>query len=73
MTQALLTKRHNPEAPSSNAQYLRSLVPNTIKSMVFGSRNLKYWVDLSSSRRHLPASPQARPKSEASGSGRTKA
>ena len=31
-----------PEGPST--QYLRSLVPNTIKSMVFGTRNLKYWL-----------------------------
>ena len=31
-----------PKGPST--QYLRSLVPNTIKSMVFGTRNLKYWV-----------------------------
>ena len=30
------------EGPST--QYLRTLVPNTIKSMVFGTRNLKYWV-----------------------------
>ena len=30
------------EGPST--QYLRSLVPNTIKSMVFGTRKLKYWV-----------------------------
>ena len=32
----------NPQGPST--QYLRSLVPNTIKSMVFGTRNLNYWV-----------------------------
>ena len=34
----------NSEGPST--QYLRTLVPNTIaiKSMVFGTRNLKYWV-----------------------------
>ena len=31
-----------PEGPSS--QYLRTLVPNTIKGMVFGTRVLKYWV-----------------------------
>ena len=31
-----------PEAPST--QCFSSLVPNTIKSMVFGTRNLKYWV-----------------------------
>ena len=30
-----------PEGPST--QYLRTLVPNTINSMVFGSRNFKYW------------------------------
>ena len=30
------------EGPST--QYLRTLVPNTIKSMVFGTRDLKYWV-----------------------------
>ena len=29
----------NPEGPSS--QYLRTLVPNTIKGMVFGTRILK--------------------------------
>ena len=31
-----------PEGPST--QYLRILVPNTIESMVFGTRDLKYWV-----------------------------
>ena len=31
-----------PESPST--QYLSSLVRNTIKSMVFGTRSLKYWV-----------------------------
>ena len=34
--------RTNPEGPST--KYLRSLVPNTITSMVFGTRNLKDWV-----------------------------
>ena len=32
----------SPEGPST--QYLRPLVPNTIKSMVFGTRVLKCWV-----------------------------
>ena len=32
----------DPEGPST--QYLRTLVPNTNKGMVFGTRNLKYWV-----------------------------
>ena len=32
----------NPERPST--QYLRSLVPNTSKSMVSGTINLKHWV-----------------------------
>ena len=32
----------NPEGPST--QYLRTLVPDTIKSMVLGTRSLKYWV-----------------------------
>ena len=32
----------NPEGPST--QHLRSLVSNTIQSMIFGTRNLKYWV-----------------------------
>ena len=31
-----------PEGPST--QYLRTLVPKTIPSMVFGTRVLKYWV-----------------------------
>ena len=31
-----------PEGPST--QYFRSLVPNTIISMVVGTRNLRYWV-----------------------------
>ena len=31
----------DPECPST--QCLRTLVPNTIKGMVFGPRNLKYW------------------------------
>ena len=31
-----------PEGPST--QLFRSLVRNTIKSMVFGTRNLHYWV-----------------------------
>ena len=31
-----------PEGPST--QYSRTLVPNTISSMVFGTRNLKSWV-----------------------------
>ena len=34
--------RLDPEGPST--QCLRSLVPNTIKSMVFGTRDLKYCV-----------------------------
>ena len=34
---------HNyPEGPST--QYLRTLIPKIIKSMVFGARNLKYWI-----------------------------
>ena len=33
---------YNPESPST--QYLRSLVPNTIESMVFGTRTLENWV-----------------------------
>ena len=33
---------HCSGVPSS--QYSRTLVPNTIKGMVFGIRNLKYWV-----------------------------
>ena len=32
----------HPEGPST--QYLKSLVPNTIESMAFGTRNLKYWL-----------------------------
>ena len=32
-----LWTEHNPEGPST--QYLRTLVPNTIKRMVFGTRN----------------------------------
>ena len=32
----------SPEGPST--QYVRSLVPDTIKGMVFGTRNRKYWV-----------------------------
>ena len=32
----------SPEGPST--QYLRILVPNTIKGMVFGASNLKHWV-----------------------------
>ena len=32
----------NPEGPST--QYLSCLVPNTIKSMVSGSKSPKYWV-----------------------------
>ena len=31
-----------PEGPST--QYLRTLVPNTIRGMVVGSKGLKYWV-----------------------------
>ena len=31
-----------PEGP--NTQYLRSLVPNTVKGMASGTRGLKYWV-----------------------------
>ena len=31
-----------PEGPST--QCLMTLVPNTIQSMVFGARDLKYWV-----------------------------
>ena len=31
-------------APCLGPQYVRSLVPNTMKSMAFGTRNLKYWV-----------------------------
>ena len=31
-----------PEGPCT--QHLRTLVPNTIKGMVFGTRDLKYWV-----------------------------
>ena len=31
-----------PEGPSS--QYFKTLVPNNIKGMVFGTRVLKYWV-----------------------------
>ena len=31
-----------PEGPKT--QYLRSLVPNTIQGMAFGTRDLKYWV-----------------------------
>ena len=34
--------RAYPAGPST--QYLSTLVPNTIKSMDFGTRNLKYWV-----------------------------
>ena len=32
----------NPESPST--QYFMTLVRKTIKSMVFGARDLKYWV-----------------------------
>ena len=32
------------EAEGPSTQYLRSLVPNTIKGMVFATRVLKYWV-----------------------------
>ena len=32
----------NPEGPST--QYVRTLVPRAIKNMVFGTRDLKYWV-----------------------------
>ena len=32
----------SPEGPST--QYLRFLVPKTIPLMVFGARELKYWV-----------------------------
>ena len=35
-------ERRNPEGPSTH--FLRFLVPNTLKGMVFGTRNLKYWV-----------------------------
>ena len=45
--------RDNPEGPST--QYLRSLVPNTITGMVFGTRNLKYWRIGSSGLAVLPA------------------
>ena len=31
-----------PEGPST--QYERTLVPKTMKSIVFGTRNLKYWL-----------------------------
>ena len=34
--------RRSPKGP--NTQYLRTLVPNTTKSMAFGTRVLKYWV-----------------------------
>ena len=33
---------NNPEGP--NTQYSRTLVPNTIKGMVLGTRVLNYWV-----------------------------
>ena len=33
---------HIPEGPST--QYLRTMVPNTIKRMAFGTRVLKYWL-----------------------------
>ena len=33
---------HHPKGPS--AQHLRTLVPNSLNCMVFGTRNLKYWV-----------------------------
>ena len=32
----------NPEGPST--QYLRFLVPNTIKGMVLGNRDLQHWI-----------------------------
>ena len=35
-------RKTTPEGPST--QYLRTLVPNTIKGMVFGTRDLRYWV-----------------------------
>ena len=41
-TRSAWPKPYYPEGPST--QYLRTLVPNTIKSKVFGTRNLKYWV-----------------------------
>ena len=33
---------YNPEGPST--QYLRFQSPNTINSMVLGTRSLNYWV-----------------------------
>ena len=33
---------NDPEGPST--EYLRLLFPNTMKSMVFGTRVLEYWV-----------------------------
>ena len=38
----LLLQNYIPEGPST--QNLRSLVPSTLRSMVLGARNLKYWV-----------------------------
>ena len=48
--------RDYPEGPS--AQYLRPLVPNTIKGLFFGTRVLKYWV-LGPSGFGMPQSPTA--------------
>ena len=35
---------HLAEGPSTQYVYVRTLVPNTIKTMVFGTRDLNYWV-----------------------------
>ena len=58
-----LALSHYPEGPST--QYLRTLVPNTIQGMAFGTRILKYWVlgpsGLCGS--HLPMTPPGHPAS----------
>ena len=44
MTRFDLIKVYYPKGPSPSTQYLRTLAPKTPKSMVLGTRDLKYWV-----------------------------
>ena len=60
-------RKAHPEGPSTH--YLRTLVPNTIKSMVFGTRVLKYWVlgPGSGSRDRLPPPKPGAPDASPAG------
>ena len=55
--QVITKTQPNPAGPST--QYLRFLVPKTILLVVFGTRNLKYWVLGPSGKQESPGSNHA--------------